>query len=238
MIRSVSSPESQAMADTNRPLAPRSTVRSCAGIIILALLLAAVAGCTSTPRPQAGPLATEPAVSRLDNGYQGFEIKERTDIDGETRSDFASAVTFLEQSRYDDAIVLLEQVIRRAPDLTAPKIDIALAYEQKGKLEPAEAHLKAALDLIPGHPVASNVYGLLLRKSGRFAAARTIFEQSLERFPEYLPERKNLGILCEIYLDDPACALQQFEIYSEAAPDDQQVTTWIASLRQRLGSTQ
>jgi Tfp pilus assembly protein PilF len=158
--------------------------------------------------------------------------------DTKTRNDFADAVDFMKQARYDEAIDLLEQVIARAPGLTAPHIDLAVAYEQTKNAEKAEEHLKAALALIPGHPVASNIYGLLLRKNGRFAEARKIYEASLDRFPEYLPTRKNLGILCELYLDDPAGALEQFEIYSEAAPEDPQVTIWIASLRQRLGSTE
>ena len=54
-------------------------------------------------------------------------------------------------------------------------------------------------------------------------------------FPDYLPARRNLGILCDLYLNDPACALKQFEIYSEAMPGDAQVKIWIAELRMRLG---
>jgi len=224
------------MPDTNRPIAPRPAVRHCTGIAILTLLLVVVAGCAPAPIKLEAPPSTDPVVLRLDNGRQGFEIVEHSVIDVKTRNNFASAVNFMGQARYTEAIALLQQVIDQAPELTAAQVDIALAYEQKGAPEKAEAHLKAALDLIPGHPVASNIYGLLLRKDGRFTDAREIFELSLEHFPEYLPVRKNLGILCEIYLDDPASALKHFEIYSAAAPEDQQVKTWIASLQQRLES--
>ncbi|HKL48201.1 MAG TPA: tetratricopeptide repeat protein, partial [Desulfuromonadales bacterium] len=101
------------------------------------------------------------------------------------------------------------------------------------RTEAAEKHLKAALQLVPAHPVASNEYGLLLRRTGRFTEARAIYERSLERFPGYLPVRKNLGILCELYLGDPGCALEQYEIYSEARPEDKEIETGIADLRLR-----
>jgi len=216
--------------------APRFHVLDRAGIATLFLLLAITAGCAPAPMKPDTPAPDGPIVSRLVDGRQGFRIAEQAEPGGESRNDFANAVDYMEQARYDEAIVLLEQVIDQSPGLTAPHVNIALAYEQKGATEKAEEHLKTALVLIPGHPVASNVYGLLLRKNGRFAEAREIFEMSLERFPEYLPTRKNLGILYELYLGDAGAALEQFEIYSEAAPEDEQVTTWIASLRLRIGN--
>jgi Tfp pilus assembly protein PilF len=141
----------------------------------------------------------------------------------------------MKAGKNDKAIELLTKVIERKPGVTAPYINIAVAYMRMNKPEQAEQNLKTALGLFPAHPVASNEYGLLLRKAGRFKEARAVYEEEIARFPEYLPVHKNLGILCDLYLNDPVCALKQFEIYSEGMPSDQQVKTWIAELRMRAG---
>jgi tetratricopeptide (TPR) repeat protein len=157
-------------------------------------------------------------------------------MDAESRRDFEQAVVMMNEGAFDRAIVLLEQVIEAAPNATAPYINLAQAQIRLGQLEQAEGHLQTALRLVPDHPVAGQEYGLLLRKTGRFAEARTIYEKTLSTFPEYFPVRRNLGILCDLYLSDLACALEQYEIYSAAAPEDEQVKIWIADLRLRLGN--
>jgi hypothetical protein len=62
-----------------------------------------------------------------------------------------------------------------------------------------------------------------------------MYESAVARFPKYYPLHRNLGILCDLYLNDPECALEHYEIYSEAMPEDRQVKLWIADLRARSG---
>jgi Tfp pilus assembly protein PilF len=195
--------------------------------LALVIVLALVSGCAVK---QPGP-----TVTRLNDGRQGFVIQEQPIVDAEVRADFEHAVVMMNDGNYAEAIDLLTTVIERSPGVAAPHIDIAMAYLRTGKPGPAEEHLKIALVLVPHHPVASNEYGLLLRRAGRFSEARAVYEQAIADFPDYLPVRRNLGILCDIYLNDPACALKQFEIYNKAMPDDAQVKIWIAELRMRMG---
>ncbi|MFZ2157246.1 MAG: tetratricopeptide repeat protein [Bradyrhizobium sp.] len=227
----------------------RLQTRTCAGFAVLAMALSVLAGCATDGKAKAGPVAdkpsvatgpsaaapTGPSVARLVDGREGFIITEVPTMDEASRRDFDRAVAMLKDQDDGQAIVLLEKVIKQSPGVTAPHIDIAIAYLRVGKPELAEEHIKKALVLFPEHPVASNEYGLLCRKTGRFAEARAIYEKAIARFPEYYPLHRNLGILCDLYMNDPACAIEHYEIYSKARPKDAQVTLWIADVRSRLG---
>ncbi len=219
---------------------PRLKTRTYAGFAVLAMVLSVNAGCATDGKVKAtiAPepfVAKGPSVEKLEDGRDGFIITEVPKMDEASCKDFDRAVSMLKDQDYGHAIDLLEKVIGQSPGVTAPYIDIAIAYERIGKPERAEEHLKTALKLFPEHPVVCNEYGLLYRKTGRFAEARAIYEKVLMRFPDYYPVRRNLGILCDIYLNDLTCALEHYEIYSNARPEDKQVKLWIADLRTRLG---
>jgi len=211
------------------------------GIIVL-MQLSILSGCSTVetvaptaPAIRKPSLPAGPSIARLEDGREGFVISEVPHMDEAARTNFDRAVALLNQEDYEGAIDILEKVIAHSPGVTAPYIDIAIAYRRLQKPEQAEEHLKTALRLVPGHPVACNEYGLLCRQAGRFAEAKAIYEQTLARFPDYYPAHRNLGILCDLYLNDPACALEHYELYSAVKPEDKQVKLWIADLQNRMG---
>lgn len=220
---------------------PGSRARSRVRFALLALTLTLLAGCVTGAKVQPQAVAPEPpvpevsSVARLGDGREGFVIKEIPAAAAETVQEFERAVAMLQAGDYAGASSLLESVITQAPGVTAPYINLAIASRHNGKPARAEEALQKALELIPAHPVASNEYGLLLRQAGRFTEARAIYEKSLAVFPDYRPAHKNLGILCDLYLKDLACALEHYENYSGAVPKDEQVKIWVADVRGRLG---
>lgn len=211
------------------------------GSVVLVAVLSIFSGCATDGKVKPAPDYQEPSVAkgstvaRFEDGREGFIIMEVPQMDEASRRDFERAVAILNDQEYGQAIDLLEKVIEQSPGVTAPYINMAIACQHIGKPEQAEEHLKTALRLVPEHPVACNEYGLLYRKTGRFAEARAIYEKALSSFPDYYPVHRNLGILCDLYLNDLACALEHYEIYSEVRPEDKQVKLWIADLRARLG---
>jgi Flp pilus assembly protein TadD len=163
-----------------------------------------------------------------------FTITEQARISGEARAQYESALQLLGRERYEQGVALLLEVVERAPDVTAPYINLGIAYERLGDLERAEASFKKALALNPNHPVVHDELGLLYRETGRFAAARESYEKALAIHSGFHFAHRNLAILCDVYLDDLPCALTHYEAYSRAEPDDQEVTKWIADLRNRM----
>jgi len=179
--------------------------------------------------------AEELPPGRSTDGRDGFIITEKAAMSGVDRKAFDEAVALLNAGTYDRAIEILEKIVEHAPGVTAPHIDLGIAYAHTDKGEAAEAQFKKALELVPGHPVASNECGLLLRKKGRFDEARAMYEQALAAHPNYYPVHRNLGILCDLYLNDLESAMTHYRIYSQAMPKDEQVKLWIADLKSRMG---
>jgi len=207
----------------------------------LLLIFLLLTGCATggrelhTPTIEAPKASDRPAVSRFADGRTGFVLNEIAELNAEQQRDFDLAVAALQSGDYGQAIELLEPLVETSPGVTAPYINLAIAYRKLGVPEEGEDYLQAALQLFPDHPVASNEYGLLLRQAGRFAEARSRYEQALERFPEYLPARRNLAILCDLYLFDSECALRHYQQYRELDPENQQIELWLAELQMRQG---
>jgi len=222
--------------------------------IVVSLLAAALASqavpvaAASSDKPQTSALgdsaakdkARSPAPKRRPARLEvvddlSFTITEQARISGEARAQYDNALQLLEQQRYEQGIALLLDVVDKAPDVTAPLINLGIAYERVGDLERAEATLKKALERNPSHPVVYDELGLLYRETGRFAAARESYEKALAIHAGFHFAHRNLAILCDVYLDDLPCALAHYEAYSRAEPDDKEVAVWIADLRKRLG---
>ncbi len=129
---------------------------------------------------------------------------------------------------------MLNSVVEREKRLTAPYINLAMAYRHKGDEKLAEENLLKALAIDNTQPVASNELGIIYRKQGRFKDAKKVYITALSEYPDYLPVIKNLGILCDIYMRDPQCALEQFEKYQQQVPDDKTIKVWIADLKTRI----
>lgn len=165
----------------------------------------------------------------------GFTITEEARISSNLRADYEAALTMLEQGRRAEGVVLLEAVADAAPEVSAPRIDLGVAYHRAGNLEAAERNLLQAIDVNAEHPTVHNELGIVYRKTGRFAEARASYERALAIYPGYHFARRNLAILCDLYLADVDCALENYEAYMATVPGDDEASMWIADIRNRNG---
>ncbi|MGB5102546.1 MAG: tetratricopeptide repeat protein [Steroidobacteraceae bacterium] len=121
------------------------------------------------------------------------------------------------------------------PDLV-PRFAAAREALDAGRNEEARSLLQSALDLDPVNAGGLNRLGVAERRLGRFAEARAAYERAIAADPAYAEPERNLAVLLDLYLGDPAQALAHYERYQSLAGEmDAQVAAWLVELRTRLG---
>lgn len=219
---------------------PRTNARLAAALqaTVWSLSTLTFGACSSTSptkdaTSKAAPQLAQPARVEIQQDATGFTIVEEVRVGADVRADYDTAMRLLEQQNYVDGIAALLKVTERAPNATAPHIDLGIAYARSGDLDHAEQSLKRALELNPRHPIAYNELGMVQRRKGDFAAARASYEKALALFPSFHYAQRNLAVLCDLYLADYKCALEHYEAYARAVPDDEHTAKWIADLNNR-----
>lgn len=204
-------------------------------IALTAAIVVGVSGCSAGVSTK--PVKHTPVTIEVQETV-GFTITEDARISNDVRVDYDQGVVALDQGDLEHGIEFLEAAASAAPGLSAPRIDLGIAYHQAGDLEAAEENLLLALETNPNHPVANNELGIIYRKSGRFAEAKRSYEAALATYPGYHYARRNLAVLCDLYLGDLECALQNYEAYMTTVPEDEQASMWIRDAQYRMSQAE
>ena len=202
----------------------RQTLRLALGLVLAVSLFP---GCATRQGARPAPVETR--------DDRGFTITEEVDAGLGVRSDFRRALEHLAEKEYEKGIEILESVVEATPDSTTAHINLGIAHRHAEDLSSAEKSLQRALELNPRHPAALNEMGIVYRRTGRFEEARVHYEKALDVYPEFHFARRNLAILCDVFLQDLECAIEHYERFARAVPDDAEAAMWITDLRNRAG---
>jgi len=151
------------------------------------------------------------------------------------------------QRAYDDALALLRAghvadaekgfraLAQSNPELAGPHANLGVIARNAGRLPEAVSELEKATTLAPGHAVAWDQLGLTYRQAGEFTKARDAYQHALAINPGYATAVLNLGVLEDLYLAEPAKALELYTRYLALVPGgDPVVTKWQADVRRRV----
>jgi tetratricopeptide (TPR) repeat protein len=203
----------------------------------LSLLL----GCSSAPKKESGSQAPQSSKASGTKGDKNAVAEPEIPagpppIPPEATQAFERAVTLLSGGDLDAAIKEFQYLSEKYPDYAGPQINLGIAYSKRGKLAEAEKALKAATQRGEPNAAAFNQLGIVYRKLGRFKDADTAYSEALRIDPGYALAHLNLGVLCDMYLQQPQRALTELERYMQLTPSpDARVATWVKELQGRVG---
>lgn len=185
-------------------------------LLLLCLPALALGGCAALPSAEA------PAAPAISSAIPPKEFSTA----------YADALGLMRERRYEQAGERLLDITGRYPEFAGPRMNLGLVYLHLGRDADAERALAAAAALDPDSADTQNLLGVAYRKEGRFEDARHAYQRALSLEPDHADTHLNLGILLDLYLNQPEEALRHYQRYRDVRPDDAaRVDVWIADLK-------
>ncbi len=156
-------------------------------------------------------------------------------LSAERLQHYRQALADLAAGSYSAAEKVLDQLIRVRPELAGLHFNRGLLYARTKRPEKALSEQQQAIKLKPRLAPAYNQIGILKRQSGQFDAAEKAYRNALRIDENYANAELNLGILLDLYRQQPAQALEHYQRFQALQQEaDASVHQWITNLTQRL----
>ncbi len=148
-------------------------------------------------------------------------------------TEFARALGLMRGGDATQAILEFQVMTQSYPDLPGPYTNLGIVYRNQNQLAESEAALAKATERASWDAQTWTEYGVTLRLAGKFPEARSAYEHAIAVNPSHAPAHRNLGVLLDLFLDDPVTAQSELETYKTLTGEDKPVSGWIAELRAR-----
>lgn len=196
----------------------------------MSFVVLSLVGCAAiAPAPSKAPARASAAPASV--------AKSEPAVNAQWQQAYDHALAQLKADRFADAERELKALIEREPEFAGPFANLGILYRRSGRSADAVKALEKAIDLNARAPYY-NELAMVHRAEGRFDAAERSYERALALDPNYAYAHLNLGILYDLYLQQPAKALAQYERYQALVPSEGgTIGKWIADLKRRSTGT-
>ncbi len=193
------------------------------------LLLAVLAACSVTPQRAAQPVRPATAVAHPGS------VAGPPPVPPEARDEFDKALALAHGGNDAAAEAQLASLAQQYPQFSTPLVDLGILHRKDGNLDAAAKAFEDAVARNPQSAAAWTELGVTQRLGGKFQDAEKSYARAVAANPAYAPAYRDRGVLRDLYLDQPAAALVDFEKYRKLARGDKVVAMWIAELSHRTG---
>jgi len=150
------------------------------------------------------------------------------------KSKYNVALEALRQKDFPRAGKILSSLAKEESSVAEIWMNLALAQFHNSEIEAAKNSLNMTFKLLPEAPQAHNLAGLIAVQEGKFDQAKEHYLSALKIDGKYANAHFNLALLLDVYLQDVRAAIDHYEKYLAAAPDDEQTSDWTKHLRYSL----
>jgi tetratricopeptide (TPR) repeat protein len=172
-------------------------------------------GAASGPAPLAVPVASPPPARMT--------------------AQFDRAVAQAKAGQLSDAELEFKQLMEATPTFAGAPYNLGVLVRGQDRFEEAEQAFAEAARRTPRSVLALTELGLTQRLRGNFSGAEQSYLAALRLDPVYAPVLRNYAVLKDLYLGDPAAAVEPLERYKVLTGEDRPVSSWIADVKQRAG---
>lgn len=149
---------------------------------------------------------------------------------------YSQALDMIKKEQYNKAESVLLALNNLYPNLTGPYLNLGIVCAKTDRLEQAESYFKSVIQRDGTKPEAFNWLGIVFREQGRFAEALDSYMNAVNADPGYANAHLNMGVLYDLYFQQPEQALEYYEKYLAIInQEDKQVNLWVNDLRRRVG---
>lgn len=168
----------------------------------------------------------------MPNPYSSLEGQ----LEKDTVTRYIGARRAYKASEYGRAEEMLGRLVTQQPQLSGPLVLRGDVATRQGKHGEAVEHYVAAIKVNPINFNAWLRLAKVQRMRGHFKHAQNTYARALNKWPDGPELHLNLGVLYDLYLNEPLKAQAHMEAYQLLSGDNSgDVVAWLKEIRSRTG---